>query len=1660
MKKKLTISLTLILLLIFIVNIFASTGIFTSEVIAVDNIQSRASASARAGAEPGQLLEGEPDPNGYGYSLCGDFEAFATNGKYKIPANGGYQIYCTSEGTDADAYFWDLTKAEAEAHMGEVHGPTVPAHAEEPDKGLTSTTFYTVAGQGQLEPWQAYVVSDEPIGTYSDEKQEALWGHSNSLYQEAQDYQDFDDKVRPANGLSPEDATDTDEVKTKVDYNSKEYTVGPFVMNYTEGVYGNIAFGGVHEMKIIGYNSEGQKVRDDIEIEQIIIEDEKKELEYFEPDGTLKVDETEQVYPGDGEEFEVVFKDPNEGLAIDDPNRVVAISIKVTFQYMMANGEKVDLDGWKYTIQYYHEHNTVMVEDPNTGEMREEIECTTTGIYPPDSKQPVMCTDAIRSLYEQELIVADEEARIDITMKLGGYVWEDILEGKESEADGKLTEEDIKLKNVIVTLFDENDEQVEVVPIADDPDTDVMHHINSTLTDEEGYYQFNGLDAMKKYYVQFEYNGQIYLPTDYNKPEYNSQEWRETSKATEQTSDRDTYDGNFQEIGPAPENYVSTDELGIGAGSNGYNQSYTLLDLMGYELTDNGTYTKSNTQLIDGYEYDELGLQTEEYTEGEISKRVREFIESNEAYPTDDELVGIYQQIAGGDEETLKMLQFVEDCKIKAYTGDLTNGSEKDLYPYYDVFYVNSLPDETGRRAEYADQYSTEDKVVAGVTYKPIYPGQFFINLGLWKRQEFDAALRKDVYKAALKINSKTVVYTYNKRQQEEAGANNANGEDNNTYWDINVRMSDYNAYYGMGYNREIYPADYSYDSAALGHPGTDLEIYITYKLTLRNQSMSILGEIKEVVDYYDQDYTYKPNLSWIMYQTSGNSNTSVDNDEYYSMMEQSQEVIDNESTSADRFIDNAQDVDASSRSAYGNEKRISSQYQNLYIAGLDGKQLESGETAYIYLTFEVNKDRNGRVILDGDSSPKENIAEINAYSTYYRDGTSLPNGVSKGSGDIAGLLDRDSTPGNFDSEDYNDKPYEKNFEDDTDRAPSLRVILDESAIRRVNGTTWEDERTETVGDAVIGDGIRQDDEIKISGVTVQLVEKCVDGTEYIWQETTTGADGRYEMEGYIPGDYVIRFYYGDTAATVVPSEQQQVSYNGQDFKSTTYQSSVNGEGIDQEGATDTLGRYQGYTHTDTQNVSGTYNPTNGRPTDDTFGYNIYKSDSDSTNYSDAKDIWTTDNRNGLTINGLIQSARLAQGRQDVINYSNVDVTNHKAEVLASPYQRPSYNGTAYTDEQMNALYEELMNETYMTAETGVIVVEFEYDRQQSDGLKETENNSSNSSKDYVDQDNRYNTNFTLNDIDLGLTERPKSQLEIDKSITNVQVTLANGSILFDINEAANNALWQDHDEYNIEEEMDDGMYEEYYGTDHRYAFRETIDNIVQRTDKGLIQLTMDQELMHGATIQITYNVKITNVGETDYVDDATKDFYYKGDTSGTHISTTLTDQVVDFVQNNLQFEAANQYNSEAGWQVISGTDLTGQGLMNSNLQNNLAQFNTIVQTESFNDTPLEPGDEVSRTIVLSQLITPENTEDDLTYDNMVEIVKTSNEVGRRMAFSVVGNQDPTSGSPAEVDANVAEKVVILPPFGEVRIYYIVGVLVAAILIVGIVLIKKKVLKK
>ena len=1543
-------------------------------------------------------------------------------------------------------------------------------------------------------PDVAYIITYPRFGEWDVKKQNAFWytdyaqkkgkstgiqEESKELYEEALKYEEFHDKMEEAKeegqeelSVMPVDKTDKENVRIYADYDAQKLTIGPYSIDYICGVYDGVTFGGISDMYFIGLNSSDEIVKEKIEIDKYIYNNTEYDLKFFEPKTSDKsyISRDEQVYPkgiSAGEnEFYVKIDDPNGDDVTDEDERVSKLVLHIDFKWMTAGAKIDELVGYVYQVSwiFYPKVTSTQLIWP------EPPIYQFTG-YNKDYSYlaAIKVQDHFHILYmERELHATSLELTTDvttgtppetppnkgydITMKLGGNVWEEALSGKESLADGlNTTEGDFNLKNIKVSLYDEDGNLVEL-SIDDNMESyseeSVYHKINPTLTDEDGNYLFLGLDPLKKYYVVFEYNGQRYMPTDYkmNVEQYNTSEWEATSKATEAESSgaaegieigRDDYDQRFEEIAAYPHNYPSSNSLGVGS----KNAAYSQIDLMGYTLTSAGVYAKTNTQWVDGYEYDALGIETDEWSEGQVSKKIREYIEANKEYPSDSAMKSIYSSIGGGS-EGMKIAQFIEDSNIQAYTASQGAG-EPDLYPVYEQFVINESEEDRKEDAFEVD-YDTQSVTIAGTTFNALYPGQLYVNLGLWRRHEFDAALRKDIYKAALKINDKTVIYTYEKRADEQIATNNAAGLDNVTYWDINVRMLDYERYYNTGYNREIYETDYSYDSAQMAHPGTDLEVYVTYKITIKNQSMSVMAQIKEVVDYYDKEYTFKPNLSWVTYMSLGSLKTSIDKDEYYEMMDQDQEVIDAESTSATDFISNGHDAKVTEgTSRYGDMKNLGSGYKNLYVRGLENKTLSTGETAYIYLTFEVNKENN-RIILDDESSPKENIAEINGFKTYYSDGTQLPNGISKSSGDIAGLLDRDSNPGNLQAEDVRGTRYEHNFEDDTDRAPSIRVMIDEEAIRKANGTVWEDERTEKSGDAVIGDGIRQEDEIGISGVTVQLVEKCVDGSEYIWQETTTDSNGHYEFAEYIPGDYVIRFYYGDTEATVVPSDGQKTSYNGQDFKSTTYQ-----DGIDQNGQTDLDGRYQGYINTATQNVSGTYNPNLGKPTEDTYGYDIYKADSNTTNYSDAKDIWTTSNRNGINIIGPVSSAREVAGRDRVIEYSKENVTNHIAEVLASPYSGDS------------SLYGELMNNTYMTAETGIIAVEFEYDRQQSEGSKEEENNSSNSSKDYVDPENRYNSNYTLNNIDLGLEERPKSQLEIDKSVSNVKVTLANNSILFDINEAANNALWQDHKEYSVDDEIKDGMYEEYYGNSRkdRYSFRDEIASIVKGTDRGLIQLTMDEELMHGATIQVTYTIKVTNVGETDYVDGENKNFYYKGDTSGAHISKTTTEQVIDYVQNNLQFEANNEVNRGDGWSVISSSDILAGDLVNARLTDSIEDFYTIIQTESF-ATELEPGDEISKTLILSQLITPENTEDDLQYNNMVEIVKTSNENGRRMAFSVVGNQDPLLDNPSEIDSSMAERIIILTPFGENNFFYIIAGIVAVILVAGIVLIKVFVLKK
>lgn len=1555
MKKK-VIKISLFTIFITILTVF---GIFNL----INNISTAANGetSTQSSAKPGTLMAGEKNPNSYNYVT--NFSEYVKtdvgvpyvnviDGLWipKINKDGiEYQVYCIQPDSPI-VYNYELSNYYDSAFSEPQRNPQfiscpekdggahakyytyqknyVPASAlqyisEKKHNDLYNDHYYTgltvyegakskggqsirspvrwkEAGTTNLTEAMAYIVSDEPIGEWSEKKQHAIWNlhgsgldnglveenthattSSSELDQECRDYAEYDKKVRPENGLKPDDLTKIDDVITKVDQESKKYTVGPYSVKYTEGIYGNIAFSGISKITIIGYDKNKSKIREGIEVEKIILKDKvtgvyeaAKKPEYFEPDKTLKVDETEQIYPASEQEFQVVFSDPNTGLSSNDPNRIAYISIKIEFKYMLANGKYTKYKGTKRYLDYSHadinfkpkyhldcKHShdsscyssvTDYDDDENAVGSHTVLSCSHSHddscyydhfdckqnkrITTTEKMQDVIAVDAIRSIYEQEIILTPDGGT-DITMDIEGKVWEDEKSGKETLADGERADSEKPVNNIPVILYDDKDKVVE-----------------QTTTDSEGKYKFEKLDAMKKYYVEFKYNGQQYENTIYTDKLDDKH-----SVATETTSDRDSFNKKFEEID----------------GDEGYT--------------------------VEQLRYDD---------------------ERSQYYNAP----GIFT--------------------LSAFTGsDGKNALIK--YPKHDKFVIDEV-----------------EKTVDGITYKAVYDDEDSIkhmDFGITQRIEFDMALKKDLYVATVKINGKTEVYGYDKKLANTEDGQQANSDAGYAGWTINVVG---------GYDRSLDDADWNFKGQNGNKDGL-LEVYATYKVAVRNQSMSMLGHATKVYDYYDSTFEYVPKLSW-----------------------QSKTNYKNNKATRDKLQDS---IEKGNVADWGTTPNASDDKNGTITIDVDKKQ-ETGETQYIYLTFKLKNDSNGQVSLGN----KTNKAEIGAFKTYYKGGkTTLPhyNGENSyqvtGDDMIAGRVDRDSIPSSM-GKDGQPGKNELYDEDDEDTAPNLNVKLTGDK-RILNGTAWEDERTVNEGNAMIGNGIMDNKETKIAGIEVQLVEKTVwdknnPKGEYVWATTKTASDGTYSFDSYIPGDYVIRYRYGEGLSGA--DKNNGKSYNGQDYKTTTYQA-----GIDQTPTTDLDGKYKGYLNVNNQNETGEY------------GFNIAtKKD----NVSDAKDIWSV--------------------REKINNYSKTNVTNGIAEILAIPYETPRYNGNEYSKSEIDALRQELIKNTTATAESGVVVVEVERNLQ-----SETENG---------------NPSYKLKNLNIGLVERPKAQLEIDKSITNIKVTLANNTVLFDVNKKGDNVVWKYHTEYNLADKKKNNKYEEYYGQNgkNRYSYRDEVNKLVKNADKGLVQLTMDEELMHGATIEVTYRIKVTNDGEIDYDG---KEFYYKGKQSG-NVVTTNANQVVDYVANNLQFNKSDSRNN--GWSVISKDDLTGQNLVNAKLTDNVSKFNTIIQTPGLSKD-LKPGDVSEKTLVLSQLITAENKSDDLTYRNITEIVKTSNTVGRRMAYSIVGNQDPTVDA-QEVDASVAEKVIILPPFGSSPIYYILGITIGLILIGGITLIIRKVLRK
>ena len=269
---------------------------------------------------------------------------------------------------------------------------------------------------------------------------------------------------------------------------------------------------------------------------------------------------------------------------------------------------------------------------------------------------------------------------------------------------------------------------------------------------------------------------------------------------------------------------------------------------------------------------------------------------------------------------------------------------------------------------------------------------------------------------------------------------------------------------------------------------------------------------------------------------------------------------------------------------------------------------------------------------------------------------------------------------------------------------------------------------------------------------------------------------------------------------------------------------------------------------------------------------------------------------------------------------------------------------------------------------------------------------------------------FIVKNVDFGIVERARQQLDLQKRVSTFKVTLANGQILADA------------------KVTEDGKLE---GTTNHMTYMGPSTN-----GKGYVKLEVDSELIEGATLEVGYEIKAINQSEVDYMSEN----YYKYGIKEGNIATLTPSAVVDYLDKNLGFVEDNNRD----WKQIKSEDLEK---LNAVKVGDTEYLNNkkILYTEA-TAKALKPTENVLVGLNVSKLLT---SAEDLTFNNDAEVAK----------ITPPGN--PPVVPPEYPPVVPAEDIIIVPSTGANMNYLlptIVGMVSLAILSVGVFVIKKKVI--
>ena len=305
---------------------------------------------------------------------------------------------------------------------------------------------------------------------------------------------------------------------------------------------------------------------------------------------------------------------------------------------------------------------------------------------------------------------------------------------------------------------------------------------------------------------------------------------------------------------------------------------------------------------------------------------------------------------------------------------------------------------------------------------------QFYVNIGLAEREKTNENLRLDVFESTFTIKGSEQKYIHSQKNIRdinsiEQGPDRYVQKLNKS--DYNWKVEQYKDYPNYQEIIDIFVGRKN-GTPEEAKEAQELKAYIDYMIVIRKTGDNDIVRISELVDYFDKSLKYSndgyrdfKDTSWAVVRTDEETeeNNSLNNERIILKW-------DEKSKYADKF----------------NETNEYPEFNKLYTNSLDQEkcQIKVGEYLEVHIVFEVLKDEEEKILYDKDEEVKKNFAEINGYKTFYKEGDTY---VS------AGLIDFDSRPGNLNP--YNNMEA---YEDDEDKAPDYKLILDDTKDNNTNG--------------------------------------------------------------------------------------------------------------------------------------------------------------------------------------------------------------------------------------------------------------------------------------------------------------------------------------------------------------------------------------------------------------------------------------------------------------------------------------------------------------------------------------------------------------------------------------------------------------------------------